>query len=48
MNERAERLGGALTVSSAPSAGTEIVLSASGPAIYQTDTKPKLSTTAYE
>lgn len=48
MNERAGRIGGVLTVSSAPGAGTEIVMSAPGPAIYQSATHAKLSTAAYE
>ena len=37
MNERAERLGGTLTISSGIGAGTEVVLFAPGRAVYQPD-----------
>jgi signal transduction histidine kinase len=48
MNERAERIGGTLTISSATGAGTEIVMSASGPAIYQPETDRNLSEADYD
>jgi signal transduction histidine kinase len=48
MSERATRLGGSLTVSSAAGAGTEIVLSAPGHAVYQPATRPKPSRDAYD
>ena len=44
MNERAERLGGVLKVSSGPGVGTEIVLSAPGQAGYLP--KPKVVSAA--
>jgi len=43
MRERAEQIGGQLTVWSAPASGTELVLSVSGATAYDTAEKPKRS-----
>lgn len=48
MSERAERLGGVLTVSSAEGAGTEIVLTAPKHTVYQPEAARKASRAAYE
>jgi len=47
MSERAERVGGVLKVSSRPSVGTEIVLCAPGPVIYQPEAAQKVPRTPY-
>ena len=48
MSERAERLGGVLSVSSGIGVGTEIVLSVPGRAIYRPEVTRKLSGSLYE
>jgi signal transduction histidine kinase len=48
MSERAERLGGVLSVSSGVGVGTEILLSAPARTIYRPEVTRKLSGSLYE